>query len=350
MTLSNEARNAPDGTVYAAWTDRCNAAVGGVPTVMPVGAGADAPAAASLAGTSAGPWTGAEPSMTEEVELLAHPVSAAAAARIVKTAKARRVCIGDCETPAAAPRFPLPPLRRAGHNASWMKRWEWSVALGITAVLIAGCGETSTAASTPTPTAAAPAPPPAAVVKAAMVTAGDVPGSSVGQAPTEGSEAALVRNGLVPSACIKAGGITSGVRDAVGTDVSQPLTSAAKAVTEAVILEANAADTATDIGQATAGARACPASDQNTAAQFADALVTTSTITMGRWTGTRTSAMDTFATGVTRVASYVYFLGLTGGLLVLQLGVAFANVAPSTLYQQQADAIATKLTQRLGAL
>jgi hypothetical protein len=132
--------------------------------------------------------------------------------------------------------------------------------------------------------------------------------------------------------------------------VSQPLTSAAKAVTEAVVLEANAADTATDIGQATAGARACPASDQNTAAQFADALVTTSTITMGRWTGTRTSAMDTFATGVTRVASYVYFLGLTGGLLVLQLGVAFANVAPSTLYQQQADAIATKLTQRLGAL
>ena len=71
---------------------------------------------------------------------------------------------------------------------------------------------------------------------------------------------------------------------------------------------------------------------------------------MGRWTGTRTSAMDTFATGVTRVASYVYFLGLTGGLLVLQLGVAFAKVAPSALYQQQADAIATKLTQRLAAL
>jgi hypothetical protein len=41
---------------------------------------------------------------------------------------------------------------------------------------------------------------------------------------------------------------------------------------------------------------------------------------------------------------------LTGGLLVLQLGIAFANVAPSTLYQQQADALATKLSQRLAAL
>lgn len=222
--------------------------------------------------------------------------------------------------------------------------------LGIVALLIAGCGETSTVAPTPKPTAAAPAPLSAEIVKAALVMAGDVPGSAVGQAPTEASEAALVSDGLVPTACIKTTGITSTVRDAVGTDVSQPLAAAAKAVTEAVILEKNPADTATDIGQVTAGARACPAHDQNTAAQFADASVSTSTVTMGGWTGTRTTALDSFATGVTQVASYVYFLGLTGGLLVLQLGVAFANVAPSALYQQQADALATKLSQRLAAL
>ena len=36
--------------------------------------------------------------------------------------------------------------------------------------------------------------------------------------------------------------------------------------------------------------------------------------------------------------------------MVLQLGVAFANVAPSGAVQQQADALATKLSQRLAAL
>ena len=231
-----------------------------------------------------------------------------------------------------------------------MKRWEWSVALGVTAILLAACGETSMDAPTAKPTAAAPVRVTAAVVKAALVMAGDIPGSSVGQAPTEATQATLVSNGLVPSACIKTTGITSGVRDAVGTDVSQPLAAAAKAVTEAVILEAIPADTVTDIGQATAGARACPAHDVNTAGKYSDASVATSTLTMGRWTGTRTISLDTFATGVTHVASYVYFLGLTGGLLVLQLGVAFANVSPTALYQQQADALATKLSQRLAAL
>lgn len=222
--------------------------------------------------------------------------------------------------------------------------------LGLLALLIAGCGETSTVTPTPKPTAAAPVLPSVEIVKAALVMAGDVPGSQVGESPTEASEAALTSDGLVPTACIKTTGITSTSRDAVGTDVSQPLAAAAKAVTEAVILEANATDAATDIGQATAGARACPAHDANTAAQYADASVSTSTVAMGRWTGTRTTALDTFATGVTQVASYVYFLGLTGGLLVLQLGVAFANVAPSALYQQQADALATKLSQRLAGL
>jgi hypothetical protein len=222
--------------------------------------------------------------------------------------------------------------------------------LGLVAVMIAGCGETSTAAPTAKPTAAVPVAPPVAIVKVALVNDGDVPNSQVGQAPTEGSEAALVSDGLVPTACIKTTAITAGTRDAVGTDVSQPLAAAAKAVTEAVILETSPADTITDLGQATAGAIACPEHDQNTAEQFGDSSVTTTTLTMGKWTGTRTTALDTFSTGVTRVASYVYFLGLTGGLLLLQLGVAFANVAPTALYQQQADALASKLSQRLAAL
>ena len=48
--------------------------------------------------------------------------------------------------------------------------------------------------------------------------------------------------------------------------------------------------------------------------------------------------------------NFDFLFFVNGGLLVLQLGVAFANVAPSALYQQQADAIATKLSQRLAAL
>ena len=253
------------------------------------------------------------------------------------------------------------PLHRSGHNAFRMnagsgggpRRLFNSCVPAVLALLIAGCGSTSpgpTAAPTVKPTAAPQAPPPAEIVKQTLVAAGDVPGSSVGQPPTSGSELTLVTDGLVPTPCIKTNGITSGTRAAVGTDVSQPLSAAAKAVTEAVILEANAADTATDIGQATAGARACPAHDEGANGQFGDQSVTTSSVTVGAWTGTRTAALDTFSTGVKQVASYVYFLSFSGGLMVLQLGVAFANVAPAVLYQQQADALATKLAQRLGAL
>ncbi len=231
-----------------------------------------------------------------------------------------------------------------------MRRTSTAWAAGLLVLVMAGCGGASITRPTAKPKPTALVAPTVEIVKAALVTDGDVPNSQVGQAPTEGSEAALVSDGLVPTACIKTTGITTGTRDAVGTDVSQSLAAAAKAVTEAVIIEAKPADTATDIGQATAGAHACPDHDQNTAEQFADASVTTSTVTMGSWAGTRTVALDTFATGVTKVASYVYFLGLTGGLLVLQLGIAFANVAPSALYQQQADALATKLSQRLAAL
>ncbi len=223
----------------------------------------------------------------------------------------------------------------------------------VLVLLMVGCGSgssTSTAAPTAKPTAAPPAPPPAEIVKAALVAAGDVPESSVGEGPTSGSELTLVNDGLVPTPCIRTSGITSATRTAVGTDVSQPLAAAAKAVTEAVILETSAADTAVDIGQATAGARACPAHDEDATGKFGDQSVATSSITVGAWTGTRTTALDMFATGVTKVASYVYFLSVSGGLLVLQLGVAFANVAPAALYQQQADELVTKLAQRLGAL
>src|ERR1035438_5535480 len=43
MTPSNEGRNVPDGTVYAARTERWTSAVGGFPMVIPVGAGAALP-------------------------------------------------------------------------------------------------------------------------------------------------------------------------------------------------------------------------------------------------------------------------------------------------------------------
>jgi hypothetical protein len=220
---------------------------------------------------------------------------------------------------------------------------------GVLGLLIAGCGG-STAVATPTPTARPPKPPSVEVVKGAMVVVADIPGSTVGEAPTSGTIAALVDDGLVPTPCITAKGITATARTVVGTDVSQPLKVAAKDVTEAVILESTPADTATDLGQVTAGARTCPDHDEDTGGQYSDQSVTTSSLTVGSWNGTRTTALDTFTSGVSTVASYVYLLGLDGGLMVMQLGVAFANVKPTAQYQQQADAIATKLVQRLGAL
>jgi hypothetical protein len=187
-------------------------------------------------------------------------------------------------------------------------------------------------------------------VKAAMVAVADLPGSTVGEAPTSGTISALVTDGLVPTPCIKATGITATARTVVGTDVSQPLKVAATDVTEAVILESTPADTVTDLAQVVAGAHACPDHGTDASGQYSDKSVTTSSMTVGSWTGTRTIAVDMFTSGVSTVASYVYLFGLGGGLMVMQLGVAFANVEPAAQYQQQADAIATKLVQRLGAL
>jgi len=221
---------------------------------------------------------------------------------------------------------------------------------GVLALLIAGCGGGSTAAPTATPTPAPLTAPPLQAVEAALVVVADLPGSTVGEAPTSGAISALVQGGLVPAPCVKAKGITSTARTAVGTDVQQPLAAGAKDVTEAVIVEKSSADTVADTGQATAGARACPTSTKDSTGQYGDEAVSTSSLTIGRWTGTRTVALDTFPTGVTMVASYVYCLGLGGGLLVLQVGVAFADVSPAAKYQQSADAIVTVLAQRLAAL
>src|ERR1700722_2334662 len=125
MTPSNEARNVPDGTVYAARTDRCRSAVGGVPRVMSVDFGVAAPAWAMSAGAATGASTAAEPSATVLVEPPAHPATAKAATSIVKPANAWRVCIGGRETLPAAPKFPGSPwLCQARHNAIWIKRRE----------------------------------------------------------------------------------------------------------------------------------------------------------------------------------------------------------------------------------
>jgi hypothetical protein len=221
---------------------------------------------------------------------------------------------------------------------------------GVLALLIAGFGSGSTSAPTSTSTPAPLTAPPLDAVEAALVVVGDLPGSTVGEAPTSGTISALTQGGLVPAPCVKAKGITSTARTAVGTDVQQPLAEGAKDVTEAVIVERSSADAVADTGQATAGARACLASTKDSSGQYGDASVSTSSITIGRWTGTRTVALDTFPTGVTMVASYVYCLGLGGGLLVLQVGVAFADASPATKYQQSADAIVAVLAQRLAAL
>src|SRR6202040_1564317 len=44
MTPSNEVRKVPDGTVYAARTERCTSADGGTPTMIPLDTGPALPA------------------------------------------------------------------------------------------------------------------------------------------------------------------------------------------------------------------------------------------------------------------------------------------------------------------
>ena len=184
-----------------------------------------------------------------------------------------------------------------------------------------------------------------------MVTAKDVPGSKVDEAPTDGTLDALVADGLVPAACIHTSTIATGTRTAVGTDVSQPLSSSGSMdVTETVIIEADVKNAALDISEATSGARFCPATQEDVSGKFGDQSVSTAGVTMGAWTGTRTTALNTYASGVSRVASYVYFLIADQGLLLMQLGVAFANAAPAAQYQQRADRLAATLTKRLGAV
>ena len=79
--------------------------------------------------------------------------------------------------------------------------------------------------------------------------------------------------------------------------------------------------------------------------------MTTSSVTeCARGRGRARPHWKASSTGVKQVATSVISLSCQWRLMVLQLGVAFANVAPAVLYQQQADALATKLAQRLGAL
>jgi hypothetical protein len=232
-----------------------------------------------------------------------------------------------------------------------MSRRPWRVCAPCAVLLMTTCGGASTDLATPVPTAAPLRAPSVSEVKTALITAADVAGSRVGEAPTDGNHAALVRDGLVPTPCLGAAGITAADRSAVGTDVSQPLSyGAAQDVTETAVIESTPRNTELDMAQAMAGARACPAAQIDPGGKFADREVSTSTATLGSWTGTRTGALNTFSTGVKRVASYVYFLSRGGGLLLLQLGIAFANVTPSVHYQQEADQLATRLVQRLTAL
>src|SRR5580692_1255829 len=79
MTPSNEVRNAPDGTVYAARTDRWTSAVGGSPMVIVAGADAALP---SVVVPLAEPCSAAE--AAELVVALEHAASRPAVARSPK--------------------------------------------------------------------------------------------------------------------------------------------------------------------------------------------------------------------------------------------------------------------------
>lgn len=220
---------------------------------------------------------------------------------------------------------------------------------------------TATVTVAPSPTASAPATPtPAtapkgiasvAAVKAALVTASDIAGSIADAPPTSGTLVDMINDTLVATPCLVTSGIITADRSTVATDVQQSSSQAsALEVTEAVIIEKTPVDAATDIGQATAGARACPAQQEDPSGKFGDVQCVTSTVGTGNWRGTRTTALDVFASGVTNVASYVYFLSPSDGRFVLQLGVGFANSRPNAEFAKAADLLATTLTRRLDAV
>lgn len=241
------------------------------------------------------------------------------------------------------------------------------VTSGVLSLMIAGCGGSSSR-GTPAPTGsgvtAAPSTrsptlspklgiPSADAVESALVTAADITGSTADIAPTRGTNVALGNAGLQVVPCIQTSGIESGTRTSVGTDVTQPLSqSAGEEVTEIVLIESDSANLDTDIGQATAGARACKPEQNATTGpeQFGDRSVRTNVSTIGSWTGTCTGALDTYSTGVTEVANYAYFLTGGASLLLLELDISFAGVNVSARYQQESDQLATTLAVRLSAL
>jgi hypothetical protein len=208
-----------------------------------------------------------------------------------------------------------------------------------------------TGSTTPTPAQTPAGLASVAAVKAALVTAADITGSTADAPPTSGTLVDMINLSLVATPCLVTSGIITADRSTVATDVQQPSTQAsALEVTEAVIIEKTPVDAATDIGQATAGARACPVKQEDPTGKFGDLQCTTSTVSVGDWRGTRTSALDVFASGVTRVASYVYFLSPSDGRFVVQLGIGFANSVPSATFAKEADTLAGTLARRLDAV
>ena len=224
-------------------------------------------------------------------------------------------------------------------------------ALSPTATVTVAPSSTAPATATPTPTSAPAGLPSVAAVKAALVTPADITGSTADAPPTSGTLVDMINDTLVATPCLETSGIITADRSTVGTDVQQSSAQpSALEVTEAVIIEKTPVDAATDIGQATAGARACPAQQEDPTGKFGDQQCTTSTVGVGDWRGTRTSALDVFASGVTRVASYVYFLSPSDGRFVLQLGVGFANSIPSAAFAKAADLLASTQARRLDSV
>ncbi len=208
-----------------------------------------------------------------------------------------------------------------------------------------------TAPGTPTPASTPAGVAGIAAVKAALVTAADIAGSTADAPPTSGTLVDMINDTLVATPCLQTSGIITAGRSTVGTDVQQSSSQpSAVEVTEAVIIEKTPIDAATDIGQATTGARACPAQQEDPTGKFGDVQCITATVGVGTWRGTRTTALDVFASGVTQVASYVYFLSPSDGRFVLQLGVGFAHSTPNAAFAKAADLLATTLTRRLDAV
>ena len=129
-----------------------------------------------------------------------------------------------------------------------------------------------------------------------------------------------------------------------------------------IVLVFNSPDLAADQQQTTTGfqllesqARSCPPTDSQViqaAGITVTETVSTADVVLGVWKGSRTTTMNVLKSparnGVAKSVDYIYYLiDPRYEYYVFELDVNVANVDASAQIQQEADALAARLVQRL---